>query len=467
MKQYLLKSIFHPYLICLYIIFNAINVIVEFEFKEFLGLTFVFFLFVFLVSSISCKYTNVSKYKFSYLLTYVIYIFFFIYEVTSFLSEITFTSLRLRYIIIILSLLLLFFSSVLFKSKREFLKINLYFNLLFFFFCGFEMYKFVEQKHNQSEPKLVNINKTKPKPNIYFLMIDGYANNKSLKKYWGYDNRPFTDSLQKLGFKYIEDSKSDYLFTIQTVASLLNFEKINGLDKENSTELIKKIKHNKLTQLLIERGYHVENLSIFNIHGTENNYNLWFGDSQKNILTYLFRKSLVGRYLEILNKSHESKLKREIKIDEELMKIVRKQNKTPKFVFYHSLQVHHPFRDGEEKKGEDLIQNIQNNKNTFQSLGSVAENKKWMREYIQQINACNKKTIFLVTEILKYDPHCKIFLFSDHGFRLLTGVSSLEARKESFMNFSAVYMHNSEYKGFELLHKPTEIAQHVYNLVTQ
>lgn len=461
MKLHFLKSIFHPYLVCLYIIFNAINVIVEFDFKEFLGIALGFFFFVFLVNNINQKYAKLNKYKFSYLLSYVIYTFFYLNEITSFFSEIAFISFRSRYVILFLSLLLFVVFYLLFKSKREFIKVNLYLNLLFFFFCGFEIYNFIEQKISQSEPKLLNYNTTKPKPNIYFLMLDGYANNKSLAKYWGYDNRPFTDSLQKLGFKYIEDSKSDYFFTVQTVASLLNFEKNSNNVKIDHIELIKKIRLNKLTQQFSNMGYNIENLSIFNMYGTSNKYNFWFGDIQKNIVTFLSRKSLIGLYLETLNKSIEAKLNREVSIDEELKQIIKRKNKKPKFVFYHSLQVHYPFRDEDEKKVEDLMWNIQTKKNTFLSLGSVIESKKLSRDYIQQIYTCNKKTMVLITEILKYDPQCNILLFSDHGSRLLTDVSSLEARKESFLNFSAVYLPNSEYKELKSLHTPTEIVRYI------
>ena len=107
------------------------------------------------------------------------------------------------------------------------------------------------------------------------------------------------------------------------------------------------------------------------------------------------------------------------------------------------------------------MKNIQGNKNVFQSLGSIAEDKKWMREYIQQIYNCNKRTMVLITEILKYDPQCNILLFSDHGFRFLAGVTLLDARKESFLNFSAVYMPKSEYKELKSLHTPTEIVRYI------
>ncbi len=454
MKQYFLKNIFHPYFLCLYIILNAINVIVEFDFKEFFGLTLIFFFFAFLLSYTSQKYAKVNKYKFSYLLTCLIYIFFFTYEITSFFSEITFISFRLRYTMLTLTLLLFAFSFLLFKSKREFLKINLYLNLLFFFFCGFEIYNFVKQKLNQSEPKLINNNTTKPKPNIYFLMIDGYANNKSLKKYWGYDNSSFTDSLQKLGFKYIEDSKSDYLFTIQTVASMLNLKQIDKKEENNTIQILKSIRINTLTKFLIKENYTIENLSIFSIVGTGNRFLFWFGKNQNNVLSFLFSKSLIGNYLrkKEIDNSYGEKKSREAKINDELRRIIKRKNREkPVFVFYHSLQVHHPFSHKklfDSYTIDNLMSNLKLEKIGRQTFGSKKMDEYWMKLYIDGIKISNFNTINNVKDILKNEKNCIVFLFSDHGFRLATDIPIRLAREEAYSNFIAIY--NSNDSNFKL-----------------
>ncbi len=469
MKQRFLKTIFHPYFVCIYIILNAINVIVVFDFKEFIGIMMFFLISIFSLINLNLRYIQINRYKFSYLLTILIYSFFFIYEISIFFREVTFIHFRLRYTIIILTLLFLFFSILLFKTKRELLKINLYLNLLFFFFCGFEIYNFIEQKRSQSEVISVNKKVNKSKPNIYFLMIDGYANNKSLAKYWGYDNRPFTDSLQKLGFKYIENSKSDYLFTVQTVASMLNLRSIADTEKGDFARLLKNIRFNSLFESFRGLGYNVENLSIFSIDKVMDIYPFWFGNYQGSIKAILFHNSIFGRYLdkENFDNSFNQKIKRELFINKKLVEIAKDNMIKPKFVFFHSLQVHHPFEQNGANNLDELLNNVESNRNSFQTLKSHNRDMIWKKTYLYQLQICNKNTIHNISKIVKFDPNSIIFLFSDHGFRLLTGVPTSEARKEAFMNLSAVYMPNHANTDIQKLSTPTEFAIYIHRLVSQ
>jgi hypothetical protein len=138
-----------------------------------------------------------------------------------------------------------------------------------------------------------------------------------------------------------------------------------------------------------------------------------------------------------------------------------KANK-PKFVLYHSLQVHHPFQkdDNNSDRIDELMRNLQSDKNNSQSIGSVGKNRMWMKNYLEQVNIANKKTIKNVSLILQYDPNCIILILSDHGFRLITDVSTNDAREESYSNFCAVFNHQGKQNQLEKLQTPTEIVKY-------
>jgi TRAP-type C4-dicarboxylate transport system permease small subunit len=60
------------------------------------------------------------------------------------------------------------------------------------------------------------------KPDIYYLVVEDYANNDSFKRFYNYDNQPFLDSLKQKGFVVKDDTYSNYPYTIDSIPSTLN-----------------------------------------------------------------------------------------------------------------------------------------------------------------------------------------------------------------------------------------------------
>jgi len=65
-----------------------------------------------------------------------------------------------------------------------------------------------------------------PSPDIYYIILDSYANADVLKEAYGEDISGFTDYLTKRGFYVVKESKSDYMWTMQSLASSLNMRKL-------------------------------------------------------------------------------------------------------------------------------------------------------------------------------------------------------------------------------------------------
>jgi hypothetical protein len=67
---------------------------------------------------------------------------------------------------------------------------------------------------------------------IYLIVLDEYANSKTLHQQIGFDNRQFEDSLRKLGFVIPMSVRSNYPHTTLSLPSLLNFAHLTPLTRE-------------------------------------------------------------------------------------------------------------------------------------------------------------------------------------------------------------------------------------------
>lgn len=66
-------------------------------------------------------------------------------------------------------------------------------------------------------------------PDIFYIILDGYGREDSLKRVMGYDNSPFTKALTKRGFYVATKSHSNYCQTEISLASSLNLDLIQNL----------------------------------------------------------------------------------------------------------------------------------------------------------------------------------------------------------------------------------------------
>ncbi len=59
-------------------------------------------------------------------------------------------------------------------------------------------------------------------PNIYYIILDGYARDDVLQEYFDFDNRPFVKELEKRGFYVARQSTSNYMLTFLSLTSSLD-----------------------------------------------------------------------------------------------------------------------------------------------------------------------------------------------------------------------------------------------------
>ena len=96
---------------------------------------------------------------------------------------------------------------------------------------------------------------------IYLIILDEYANSSVLRERFGFDNRPFEDSLRALGFTIPRMIRSNYVHTLLSLPSLLNFSHLTRLADELGTHNTDPtlpdylVENNRTAMFLKARGY--------------------------------------------------------------------------------------------------------------------------------------------------------------------------------------------------------------------
>lgn len=101
-------------------------------------------------------------------------------------------------------------------------------------------YERVSVEYDRAGPVGTSVAKVKDsptRPDIYFIIPDGYPSNEWLARGMNYDNSDFTEALKQRGFVIAPHAKSNYVHTLMSLASILNMRYFdsnlsayNGLD---------------------------------------------------------------------------------------------------------------------------------------------------------------------------------------------------------------------------------------------
>jgi len=98
-------------------------------------------------------------------------------------------------------------------------------------------------------------------PDIYYIILDGYASSGILEEIYDYDNAPLLDHLTSIGFYVAGDSKANYCQTAFSLASSLNMQYLDGLvdrvgpDHQRRAPLLSLVHNNEVFAFLKEHGY--------------------------------------------------------------------------------------------------------------------------------------------------------------------------------------------------------------------
>jgi uncharacterized membrane protein len=107
---------------------------------------------------------------------------------------------------------------------------------------------------------LISWTQQAPPPDIYYIVLDGYARSDTLQALEGIDNSEFIGRLQQMGFYVAACSQSNYTRTLLSLSSTFNLDYVQNLNPQltpsQSTEwLYPYLKHSLVRQQLEQLGY--------------------------------------------------------------------------------------------------------------------------------------------------------------------------------------------------------------------
>lgn len=265
-----------------------------------------------------------------------------------------------------------------------------------------------------------NLENTATLPNIYYLILDGYARADVLKEIYHYDNTEFLDYLTQKGFYVANKSSSNYAQTALSLASSLNLDYINNLfdsinpRSSNRTILTNIIGNNRACFFLKQYGYklvvfssgysatEISNADIYLPAG-------WFlNEFQRGFIA----TSPIPAMLQF--GGYDLHRQRILYTFDHLADTV--ELNAPIFVFAHIIAPHPPFvfgRNGEEINYKEAL-DIKDGSHLINKSGLNRD--EYMDNYREQIIFVTKKIKATIEEILaKSTKPPIIILQADHG----------------------------------------------------
>jgi len=244
-------------------------------------------------------------------------------------------------------------------------------------------------------------------PDIYYIVLDGYANSRILKDKHEFDNGRFESSLEKRGFYIGKDSRANFMMTFLSLAATLNMDYVNHLSDdvgENSKDMSlphQMISDNKVTKYLKNKGYKTVNFrsgwgATNEMAASDHNYPKKYALGAFST-TFLQTTILLPVINRMASKNYADNILFAFNNINKIENIVE-----PKFVFAHVVCPHPPYLFDEN--GQNISTDIK--------LNNVWDNKDY---YLNQVKFVNKKTIEFIDGILEKSTDAIIILQSDHG----------------------------------------------------
>ena len=235
-------------------------------------------------------------------------------------------------------------------------------------------------------------------PDIYYIILDAYANDSILSEIYHYKKNSLTEFIKERNFFIASGSRTNYISTLPSLSSSLNYSYLDSIDRgaDGQKNIIYK---NRVSGYLKNKGYEIVHVkSGFAV--SRENYDADTTIRLENMSE--FERTLLQ--YSILRLDDLLGYARYLTLKEQLTAMYAVFNvKGPKYVFLHIVSPHPPYVCDENGK--------------FRSSKRVI-NVWWepKEDYASQLKYINKEMIRFISEILKRSKVKPIIILqSDHG----------------------------------------------------
>jgi hypothetical protein len=358
--------------------------------------------------------------------------------------------LKERYLVLFWPLIFAGSTFLVIRTRRNFKSLTHYLNLVSIFLIAIPVvtlgvHKIGSKDYNiLKEPiKAVPSEGSERYPDIYYIILDGYARADILQEYFQYDNSAFLKGLAQKGFYVAAKSRSNYIKTALSLASSLNLTYLDDLAEQMGPEaiderpLLEMIRNSEVRKFLKNKGYSIVAFSTgvleAAVGGNADIHMLprWVLSEFENLL--LGTTPLPLLLDELQYDSHRGRV---LYVFGHLADM--SESDTPLFVFAHILSPRPPFifgEDGRKIKHEREF--------SFGDGAYLMPQDEYAKKYRNQLIFINKKIEAAVDEILSKSAHPPIIILQgDHGSGSMLDWANLENTnlKERLSIFNAYYL---------------------------
>jgi len=307
------------------------------------------------------------------------------------------------------------------------------------------------------------------KPDIYFIVLDGYARHDVLFDIYDHDNTQFLNYLEEKEFYVVDKSASNYSQTRLYMASLLNMDYIDNLidvdpKSRDLSPIVELIKYNNVTTILNKLGYKTVFMSSNSefVDFIDSDYSKSYLLNQnvfnqvflmKTPLPYLFSDLKYNLHRKSINYTFES------------LPVKIETLTEPVFVFTHILPPHPPFvfdEDGNKTTPDRYYTTYDGN--AWNRIGGTRE--EYIEGYRSQLKYVNKRTEQLISEIFnKAEKPFVIIIQSDHGpsSEFDWSDASNDLLVERLSTLYAIYYSDEEYSSLNDTTTPVNTFRLIFN----
>ena len=258
------------------------------------------------------------------------------------------------------------------------------------------------------------------RPDIYYIVLDGYGRSDVLRDLYGYDNSSFLGDLRQMGFYVAEDSTANYCQTLLSLASSMNMSYLDtlaqraGLGSSDRTIVRHAVVDNALTRQLQSHGYRVIDFSSGYVETEIKRADLRL--SSPFVLTeydnLLIAPTPLAPLLSRTGWQFALHRRAVNYVFDELP--VAGDRETPLFVFAHVMSPHPPFVFG--RNGEPIAQTrrftFEDGSHLVRSQEDVDE---YRRAYADQLAFISRRVSRALQRIILRSPGAIIVVQGDHG----------------------------------------------------
>jgi hypothetical protein len=308
------------------------------------------------------------------------------------------------------------------------------------------------------------------RPDIVYIVIDGYGRSDALRGHLGYDNRAFLQALEERGFGVSQTARTNYSQTELSVASALNMDYIQRLlpgvraDETNRVHLRTLIDRNEVARRLRSIGYDFVAITSGFPAIEPMSADAWFrGEGSARLFRSALLESTPLRTPRFLGSPMYEQHRRNLLSAFEAIENVSGRSLRPRFVFAHILAPHPPFVfDAEGRPVQpDRGFNLCDGSDFFDHGGTEEE---YIRGYSDQLTFVNRRLLEAIDRLLATGRDPILILQGDHGSKLKLHQNSLDQTdvEECFPILMSVRAPESVLQELETIETPVNLFRAIF-----